>query len=472
MSLVTLGNSKLRYGGSATNNCTMWSGGIKCLITVLNNTSYSWIEGYFNADAASGSDAGYGIYADAWPADFNRYRHITVTGATTYGIKIENPSSIKIEHVKAINNATGFLLMYIYGFYANDLIAANNSIDGITYHSSQGVNNKLRAYNNGRNGIYLGGTWEDGTTYVDMVATSNAGIGIGFDQGWDTLFYRLTSIGNGGNGVSDLFWSSDTLVGRVLTANNTGHGLFVDRSADSEFHQIVSAHNGGKGIYSDQDSNLYKSVIKLGNNGTGDCYDTGGGTTPGINGSCAIAGTYISGANLSSTFSGAVTDDDSSNTSDLSGAQFFASITDWLNFSSPLRFWGKTGGGLLDSALRGQCNSGACRIWDFSISATDTVLKNLSNNGSSANEAFVNGGNCPAAVHGNKSIALGSFGPFLENAAEIIDDGIGNDNGICESNEDCIYLPDLGAGNLPDPTPTSQCVFQNGTVSNVRMYGF
>jgi hypothetical protein len=34
---------------------------------------------------------------------------------------------------------------------------------------------------------------------------------------------------------------------------------------------------------------------------------------------------------------------------------------------------------------------------------------------------------------------------FLRHAAEIIGDGIGNDNGRCESNETCLYTPNMGS---------------------------
>jgi hypothetical protein len=34
---------------------------------------------------------------------------------------------------------------------------------------------------------------------------------------------------------------------------------------------------------------------------------------------------------------------------------------------------------------------------------------------------------------------------FLINAFEIDSNGIGNDNGLCKSNEHCIYAPNIGA---------------------------
>ena len=34
---------------------------------------------------------------------------------------------------------------------------------------------------------------------------------------------------------------------------------------------------------------------------------------------------------------------------------------------------------------------------------------------------------------------------YLHNAAEILDDSIGNDNGLCESGETCLYTPNIGS---------------------------
>ncbi len=72
-------------------------------------------------------------------------------------------------------------------------------------------------------------------------------------------------------------------------------------------------------------------------------------------------------------------------------------------------------------------------------SATDNILFNRSGNstaGDQVNEPFVGDGvtNCPAAVHGDK-IMINGFSPsinYLVNASEILEDEIGNDNGLCE----------------------------------------
>jgi hypothetical protein len=65
-------------------------------------------------------------------------------------------------------------------------------------------------------------------------------------------------------------------------------------------------------------------------------------------------------------------------------------------------------------------------------------------------------------------VRRGSTTTFLANAVEIIGDGIGNENGLCESNETCLYPPNIGSyqghGAL---VPVSG--FRNGTLSEITL---
>jgi hypothetical protein len=194
-------------------------------------------------------------------------------------------------------------------------------------------------------------------------------------------------------------------------------------------------------------------------------------------GSCSNGGTsnanWVGKASFSaSDLVGKVTTDDLANGSDSSGSQSFSSITDWVNFDNPMRLWGKDGGTFPSADNQKSCVSGTCRIWDLSLKATATVARNTSNDGNNQNGAFTPGLNCPAAVHGNKAIADYHTTPntFLINPQEIIFDDTGDDDGLCESNEACIYSPNIGAyQGHGDYKAAGTCTFQNGTVTNVQM---
>ena len=64
---------------------------------------------------------------------------------------------------------------------------------------------------------------------------------------------------------------------------------------------------------------------------------------------------------------------------------------------------------------------------------------------------------------------------YLLNAIELVLDPVrnpnGNNNGLCETGEGCLYMPNFGAyqgeGSLVGP-----CTFQNGLVHGVSLYGY
>ncbi|MDT8447815.1 MAG: Ig-like domain-containing protein [bacterium] len=60
---------------------------------------------------------------------------------------------------------------------------------------------------------------------------------------------------------------------------------------------------------------------------------------------------------------------------------------------------------------------------------------------------------------------------FLNHAVEILDDSIGNENGLCESNEACLLTPNIGAyqghGAL-----VSAGTFTNGTLTGISLYRY
>jgi hypothetical protein len=61
---------------------------------------------------------------------------------------------------------------------------------------------------------------------------------------------------------------------------------------------------------------------------------------------------------------------------------------------------------------------------------------------------------------------------YLQNAYEIFEDGIGNDNGLCESNESCIYTPNIGAYQGEGSLQAISSSFTNGNITNVKLYQY
>ena len=82
------------------------------------------------------------------------------------------------------------------------------------------------------------------------------------------------------------------------------------------------------------------------------------------------------------------------------------------------------------------------------MSASDTVLRNAL-----------------SLPTGNDTITNTTF---LRHAVEISGDGIGNDNGLCETGETCVYTPNIGSyqghGGL-----VSAGTFTDGTLTGITL---
>lgn len=99
----------------------------------------------------------------------------------------------------------------------------------------------------------------------------------------------------------------------------------------------------------------------------------------------------------------------------------------------------------MSSSSRGVCNSGSCAIWDLRASAGGP-LYNRSLDGQSANgDLNLDGAHCNSLAIDGSATSSAAGKTFLRNAIEIIEDAVGDDNGLCEANEDCLWAPNIGS---------------------------
>jgi hypothetical protein len=125
--------------------------------------------------------------------------------------------------------------------------------------------------------------------------------------------------------------------------------------------------------------------------------------------------------------------------------------------------------GWKDFASAGHCGpENTCKRFDYSLKITDTVLRNTLS--------------CPdsdkALTHTLKSTNTVTF---LKNASELIGFG-GNNNGLCESSEHCLYTPNIGvyqghgelirASSATSGTNTCQDLGENGAITDVTLYKY
>jgi hypothetical protein len=115
-------------------------------------------------------------------------------------------------------------------------------------------------------------------------------------------------------------------------------------------------------------------------------------------------------------------------------------------------------------AAHGECDAGAtCRILDWRLVTDDDALRAV--HGEAA------GGTCPGAATGD--LALTDFvsepNTFLIHAIELIGDEVGDDDGLCETGEACVYAANLGAYQGDGDSDESTCSVADGLVSGVTL---
>jgi len=238
--------------------------------------------------------------------------------------------------------------------------------------------------------------------------------------------------------------------------------------------------------------NLYEGafsgLLLVGDNGA-ECL-VSGGISPGLVDdavgitNCGIAGastaTVVGGTHLLDSFVGPIYVDDAVNSSDDNGAAGFEEIDDWSSFENRHRVWGRDDGGLPfpDPAHAPPCQAGdACRIWDWSLRASDTTLRDVvglpDGNDVTTHQWPADVSECSAAPGGVWDPLPAPTGTcrytFLRNAVEVQLDGIGNDNLLCESGETCLHTPNIGSYQGHGDLVPAGSIGAGGAISNVSL---
>jgi hypothetical protein len=128
------------------------------------------------------------------------------------------------------------------------------------------------------------------------------------------------------------------------------------------------------------------------------------------------------------------TGEELANDSDSAGGAAFASISDWVKFTRRQRGWGIEGGTFPALDNQGPCATGQCRIWDWSLKGPFLIARNQN-----------------GEPNGDLVATVGSD-TFLVGALEYLGDGVGDDDTLCETEEACLWMRNVGAyqGHVPD----------------------
>lgn len=438
ISIVTLNDAILKYDGHSTSNN----------LVSTNSHDFIWLEGNYSTYPSSGaSDRTFSVYG----GQFQTVRNVNSDGSifTRY---MQTSRFIRLRISRSADYG-------IYTMYSNDgpvfydIIISNTQNTGFQVH---------------RNSAYL--------VNVLVVNTDSHG----FSGGGDGTFHHIGAINNSTIGFQ--MWAGNiATLSHVLMMNNSSRSFGVfDATSNINFSQVAldNLYIGGSStnIFF-QDNAVFTS-----------CEVTSSGSFPGLTespaNSCSNHGDSTAViqnlTTLTNSIVAKIDSDDSVNNTDSSGVASYdndPSNFDWFNFESRYRAWGKDGANFPDGSNLGPCTTGTCRIWDFRLLATDSLLLNQSSNSLSSNENFLPGMPCPQAVDGSVVITNNTTrnpqSTYLVNATEVMEDSIGNENGLCESNEACIYSPNIGPyQGEGDFKSNGTCAFQDGTVSGVTMYAY
>ncbi len=285
-------------------------------------------------------------------------------------------------------------------------------------------------------------------SFIDFTGFAAGGNPVTNIGGNDLVLVNATLAASGSRGYVATA-PTHLVLQNVATTNHAFHGVESSSPGNNTVVNLASANNTQLGINLNTSSNnQFRGVLKTGNNLGGPC-GVAGGTAPGLisltctdsgaDGSSSYTGqnsdaVFTSTLDFSSgVFIGRVTSDDAANTQDGNGLLLWDSLTDFLTFDNRYRAWAQETTGITDTNLRTACSSGSnCRIYDWSLSSSDTQLRNV-------NAIVTNNG---TTTH---TFSDGSTATFLTFAAEILGDSTGNENGLCESNERCLYSPNIGS---------------------------
>lgn len=427
-------------------------------------------------DVTASNNAHYGIHATGSTNNF--FGDVTVDANGSWALYLEMSGANDVTDFVTSNNSN-------WGVFADqspntklvNVISANNTNWGVFVDQSpNSVLYNVRSYNNENYGIYV--SESDNSIAVDLLSANQRNYGINID-GQNYAILNATSVNNDHHGFRvDI---SNSVLANPLAVNNDSDGIHLDANTGLGSNTIVnavSAHNVNSGVFVGSDSNTFTGVLFVGNNGVMDCEVDPGAINPGlVNTTCANQGssdaTLMTGIDLTLAFVGKVASDDAVNDSDQNGSRpYDAPITDWVSFENGMRTWGLDGGAFPSDDHDTDCTTGdLCRIWDWSLAISDTIVRNVLTMPDSG-DTYVHSwlaateSDCDAIVGATWS-GSSCTSRFVLNASEVMGDGKGNENGLCESNEDCLYTPNIGRYQGHGALTATGTIINGGGVQNV-----
>ncbi len=463
--------------------------GVSAKLAFLNFGKFAWFEGDF--DGSGNTEPTFTALQS-----FTLFHNVSTHGNFSYAGFDLNSNNLWFRHVRSYSNDVGFNIAGNFDVL-HDIIAANNINDGIRLASPKVGNNvfdMIRSYGNGGNGLNFasaGGTDNNangGDVITDAVLATNDGDGI-----------RCAN-----DGVT-------VMAATILANNDTGGdeaGLYSidDGGGDGEqaHLRVISTaviNNENQGIRFDHSNDTFLAGLLLNdpNMVSGSPHDIAMiNTTTSVH--LPLSYVIDCDSSLEGSFCANFNTSVGNNTHYFGPAVASASetvIRDWTlayagtvgsPMSDPFQFWGSgtVSDVATDKLATLPCLSGSCLLWDATLHAAsdNPLLSAVSAPDTAPSGVFLHYWDMTAPSATDAPTICTTLGgtytagapPVCASvallfASEIFGDGIGNDNGLCESNENCLLLQNLGAYQGSGALTLIGAYTANG-VSNAQLFTY
>ncbi|MEW6055916.1 MAG: right-handed parallel beta-helix repeat-containing protein [Bdellovibrionota bacterium] len=492
VAVVTLGAAELSWDSSNVANCVGGNRSLICTNAVYTNL---WIEGKFKGNTAAAAGFQETHLMEFNTLRFSRLHRVTIRDAQGLGIVFNtNGNNNYFSQVKVSNTGLGAAAEGIGLWGASDynrlidIEISNSSGAGLMFFGANNVIHRALFANNGSRAVYFNGagSFNNIATQITVTSGDDQFGGAFFFTSADNNTINFASIANQMNyGIRLDTNAGGNLLAHTLVMNMGSYGVNIEGDSN-EFYKVASAHTGDVAfnIPAGADSNEFHLGVWVGNNTGGPC--TVAGANNFLDGACQYGANPPVTAATSTTLDledalvGKVTTD-ATNVDGATGSSLIGSISSdsWIGFDNLFRGWGLLHANDFPAANhRGRCTAGSCQVWDLRYSTTASALKNINGAFSTAS--------CPASADSataanvatdNNSVTANTF---VLAAVEILNDYdstgalIGDDDGLCESSEHCIFAPNLGSylghGSYASGGYVT-CAGGNGVI-NYRLYGY
>jgi len=377
----------------------------KAAVLIANNNVGSWFEGDINA-----RNSHIGIQIDR--VSFATLKFATVSNSEGNGIEISDTLLAKASHIKSLNNkGHGMSIVSNQVTEGGNLIvnaiSANNSLSGINLAGTDATLLNISSANNNRNGIIISG---NNNQLINISTSNNRLDGLIISGASNNIINSATTTSNGINGLrfgqsGGVNNARNNLVSNITTANNLSSGIKFD--ATDEANSLINVLDA------------YNATLE--------CPDA----------SCDNVTTVtVDDSAIMDLFSSITSESNISNyeadaTFHVSNANTFTEL------ENQYRAWGsefaattEAGAGTCNNIEDGSNNNG-CKLFDWTLNTAENTIARDQLTAVNTNEEH--------------TFYAGTPFSFLSNAIEIMGDGVGNDNSLCETDEACILTPNIGS---------------------------